>query len=535
MNSASKTIKLPLHGRIGVVGTGISSLFFTYFLNLKRPDLKITLLEKNKNERVGGWIYTKYTDNNVKIEKGPRTLRGRNLGTSLIMNSMMKMNPNVKNELVFVEPDSDANKKFLVDFKNQRELVQVPPANIGQFYKFFKSGISDGLFKSVLHDFFSKTKAKKEDESVYEFMVRRFGDDRLVNNMVSALFFGIYATDVKELSANYCLPKLVNLEKEHGSIIRGLLKNKSENDNNIALERFADYLNIDRDAFKNVYTELKGLPLLGFKKGMSTMPDIVKDYLMQKPNINIKYDYPVKKLNIEKSSQGSSTIKVNDDLVFDHINLSTIPEDLNVNHSQLTSYLKSLGKGTNVLLINIYHPTKNLIKPSLKAFGFLVPKSNHSKVLGVILDSVIETNFKPLYPSEAEKVNEDACSNDQYTKMTMMISCDGLNKSDINFDDYKENLIKPVLVNQLSVPEYEVKNFMNDDNTLIEFTFANNSIPKYASNIGFSADKSKDIRTVIEQDLLHNNNITVGGFKFASGPGMPDVVVQSFDAANRLQ
>lgn len=534
MNSTNKAIKLPLHGRIGVVGTGISSLFFTYFLNLKRPDLKITLLEKNKQHRVGGWIYTKYTDNNVKIEKGPRTLRGRNLGTSLIMNSLMKMNPKVKNELVFVEPDSDANKKFLVDFKNPKELVQVPPSNVSQFYKFLSSGISDGLFKSVAHDLFSKTKAKKEDESVYEFMARRFGDDRLVNNMVSALFFGIYATDVQALSANYCLPKLVNLEKKHGSIIRGLLKDKSTNDDDLAMKRFADYLDIDRAAFKNVYTELKGLPLIGFKKGMSTMPDLVKEYLLEKPNINIKYDYDVKKLNIENSGQERPKIVVNDDLVFDHLNLSSIPEDLNINHSQLTSYLNSLGKGTNVLLINIYHPTKNLIKPSLKAFGFLVPKSNHSRLLGVILDSVIETNFKKLYPNGTDS-KEVLRSNEEYTKMTMMVSCDGLNKRDINFDDYKENVVAPALANQLRVPEDEVKNFMNDANLLIEFTFANNSIPKYAPNIGFSEDKSKDIRTIIEQDLLLNNNISVGGFKFASGPGMPDVVVQSFDAASRLQ
>ncbi len=32
-------------------------------------------------------------------------------------------------------------------------------------------------------------------------------------------------------------------------------------------------------------------------------------------------------------------------------------------------------------------------------------------------------------------------------------------------------------------------------------------------------------RTVLKKDLLTNNNISVGGFKFADGPGMPDVVV----------
>ena len=44
----------------------------------------------------------------------------------------------------------------------------------------------------------------------------------------------------------------------------------------------------------------------------------------------------------------------------------------------------------------------------------------------------------------------------------------------------------------------------------------------------------KDIRTVLKKDLLTNNNISVGGFKFADGPGMPDVVVESLRAVQTL-
>ncbi|KAL6926159.1 hypothetical protein ACO0SA_004832 [Hanseniaspora valbyensis] len=540
MQSTKNLLKLPLNGSVGVVGSGISSLFFTYFLNLKRPDLKITLLEKNKHERVGGWIYTKYTNKKIKLEKGPRTLRGRNIGTSLIINSMIKMNPKVKDELVFVEGTSDANTKFLVDFKNPKELVEVPPTDMSLFFKFMKSGLSDGLIKSIFHDIFSSSKAKN-CESVYDFMVRRFGDDRLVNNVISAVFFGIYATDVKELSMNYCLPKLVDLEKKHGSIIRGAFKKDetSAKDEIRTLEKFAKTLNIEDEYIKKIYKDLKDLPLIGFKKGMSTMPNTVANYLLQKPNIDIKYGYNVQKLHINKSDKNNfelPTIKINDDLTFDHVHLSTIPQDLKINHNDLTSYLESLGKGTNVLLINIFHPTKNFIKDSLKSFGFLVPKSNNSKLLGVIFDSVIETNFKPLYPftNTETNVKKDFLANQDYTKMTMMVSCDGLNKSDISYEDYKETFVKKTLLNQLRIPESEVLEIMNDTNFLVEYTFANNSIPKYAPNIGFSSDKSKDIRTILEKDLLYNNNISVGGFKFASGPGMPDVVVQSFDAANRL-
>ncbi|XBW38559.1 hypothetical protein QEN19_004147 [Hanseniaspora menglaensis] len=525
-----KVVTLPQNGSVGVIGTGISSLFFAYFLNRKRPDLRITLLEKNKQERVGGWIYTKHITDKVILEKGPRTLRGKNIGTALIINSLLKMNPDIKNEIMFVDKASEANKKFLMDYKNPKTLVQMPPTDLKLFYRFMKSGLSDGILKSLIHDLFSNIKSHKE-ETIQEFMTRRFGNETLVNNVISALFFGIYATDVKELSIDYCLPSLSKLEKEHGGIIKGILKNKSINNDDQILEKFAEGLDIDLHFFNTVACQLKELPLIGFKKGMSTMPDTVKEYLLKQENVTIKYAYDVKKAIISRNDQDQDKkITINDELIFDHVNMSTIPQDLIINHSKLNSYLQRLGTGTNVLLINIYHPSKDLIKNSLKSFGFLVPKSNHSKVLGVIFDSVIETNFQNMYPP----ANISKVVNKDYTKMTMMVSCDGLEKNKIDFEHFKKNIIAPTLINQLEISSEDVNELFTNSKTIIEFTFANNSIPKYTPGIGFSVDKSKDIRSILEDDLLYTSNISVGGFKFASGPGMPDVVVQSFDAAKRL-
>ena len=47
--------KLPTNAKVGVVGGGISGLFFTYYLSKLRPDVKITLIDQNQ-ERLGGWI-----------------------------------------------------------------------------------------------------------------------------------------------------------------------------------------------------------------------------------------------------------------------------------------------------------------------------------------------------------------------------------------------------------------------------------------------------------------------------------------------
>ena len=40
---------------------------------------------------------------------------------------------------------------------------------------------------------------------------------------------GIFAGDIKKLSMKSCLPQVYNLEKESGSVVKGMLMTKSEN------------------------------------------------------------------------------------------------------------------------------------------------------------------------------------------------------------------------------------------------------------------------------------------------------------------
>lgn len=64
--------------------------------------------------------------------------------------------------------------------------------------------------------------ASGEDESLDAFLERRFGR-RLVDHFFAAVLTGVFAGDLKKLSAQSCLPALVTAEKEYGSVLRGLL------------------------------------------------------------------------------------------------------------------------------------------------------------------------------------------------------------------------------------------------------------------------------------------------------------------------
>jgi protoporphyrinogen/coproporphyrinogen III oxidase len=62
-----------------------------------------------------------------------------------------------------------------------------------------------------------------EDESVFDFVARRFGAEAAARAAAPALI-GIYAGEAAALSAAAAFPRLVALEREHGSVLRGMFR-----------------------------------------------------------------------------------------------------------------------------------------------------------------------------------------------------------------------------------------------------------------------------------------------------------------------
>ncbi len=63
------------------------------------------------------------------------------------------------------------------------------------------------------------------EESVAAFVRRHFGQG-LLDNIVEPLLAAVYGGDPRELSARAVLPRLVKLEEESGSLVRGLRRNR---------------------------------------------------------------------------------------------------------------------------------------------------------------------------------------------------------------------------------------------------------------------------------------------------------------------
>lgn len=187
-----------------IVGAGITAL--TTALHLVRGGLKVAIVEKTN--RVGGQIRS-YSNKNFVYESGPNT-------GVLNCEEIIELFKLVESEAT-LERARKESKKRLVLYKGKfREL---PSSLIG--------GVTTPLFSfkdklRVLGEPF-RAKGTNENESVGEFASRRLGKT-IVDYAVDPFVSGIYAGDPYKLITKYALPKLYNLESEHGSFIRGTIK-----------------------------------------------------------------------------------------------------------------------------------------------------------------------------------------------------------------------------------------------------------------------------------------------------------------------
>ncbi len=99
-------------------------------------------------------------------------------------------------------------------------LVVISPGQIGPF---LKSGLLTvgGLIRMGL-DLVMPAKRPTGDESLASFFRRRFGRQAF-ERMMEPLMAGIYAGDAEQMSLKATFPRFLELEQEHGSVIRGMM------------------------------------------------------------------------------------------------------------------------------------------------------------------------------------------------------------------------------------------------------------------------------------------------------------------------
>jgi protoporphyrinogen/coproporphyrinogen III oxidase len=102
-------------------------------------------------------------------------------------------------------------------------LVVITPGQLGPF---LRSGLLSwaGLARMAM-DFAVPAKRSQEDESLAAFFRRRVGRQAF-DRMLEPLMAGIYAGDAEQMSVRATFPRFVELEKQYGSVIRGMMASR---------------------------------------------------------------------------------------------------------------------------------------------------------------------------------------------------------------------------------------------------------------------------------------------------------------------
>jgi oxygen-dependent protoporphyrinogen oxidase len=208
--------------RLVVVGGGVAGLRAASVLAAGRPDAEVVLLERAR--RVGGLIETERTGPVEKggfvIEHGPDAMVTHRPGTLEKLRSL-----GLATELV---TGTDAPRRSYVAIG--RELRPLPEG----FVSMAPPGVIP-ILRSPLFSLAGKARMVLEplmprggggDESVESFVQRRFGKE-LLDRMVQPLLGGIHATPISRLSMQASLPRLLELERAHGSVALALARGRA--------------------------------------------------------------------------------------------------------------------------------------------------------------------------------------------------------------------------------------------------------------------------------------------------------------------
>lgn len=184
-------------GRTIVVGGGLSGLVRARALAAAGGD--VLLLERGAEP--GGAVRTVETDGFL-LELGPNTVRPT---ASLIA---LAGELGLSGEMVFADP----RLPRFVEIGGRLRKLPFPALSLA------------AMIRAAAEPFLPRRTGEGE-ESAYDFVARRFGTG-IARRALEPFVSGIYAGDARLLSAEAAFPKIVAAEREHGSVVRGLIASR---------------------------------------------------------------------------------------------------------------------------------------------------------------------------------------------------------------------------------------------------------------------------------------------------------------------
>jgi len=446
--------------KIAILGGGITGLSAAYRLSQEGHVVRVF----EKESSIGGSIKTEIAQGWL-IEKGPNSLQE----TPELKALIEELGLNSER----IEASTTAKKRFLV----KRSKLEAVPMGPGSFFKtsLFSASAKFRIFKELLF----KKKNRTGDVSLATFVRDHFGSE-ILDQAVQPLISGIYAGDPELLSVTHAFPKLLEFEKETGSLIRGMIRSGKKKEGKKTVAK-----------------------LISFKSGLYTLPHTLAAKL---PSGSIEVEASV--IRISRDTSWSLTYTqagLEKTENFDFI-ISALPA------SALSALnFTALDKKPLAVLSTIKHPAvsslflgfnRSAIKHPLDGFGALIPSKEKKNALGILFSSSL---FEGRAPKDC-------------AALTVMVG--GSLNSDL--------ALKPteVILDKV-MPELRELLQVSESPLFIRHTAWPKAIAQY--NLGYEA-----IRDAISSTEADYPGFFVGG-QLRDGISVPDCIQSGFKLAQKVQ
>src|SRR5688500_18790014 len=226
--------------RVVIVGGGISGLAAAHrLLELGLDKSQVTVLEFSS--RLGGTIHTEFRDGFL-LERGPDSFISEKPQAVALAKRLGL-------ESRLIETNEKCRRSFIVRNGRLRPVPEgfqlLAPSRL---WPFFTSDIFSLTGKArMVADLFLPRKSTNgtTDESLASFVRRRLGVEAL-DRMAQPMVGGIYTADPETLSLRATLPRFLEMEREHRSLILAMLRQGRAQKSGTSGARYSLFLSFDR-------------------------------------------------------------------------------------------------------------------------------------------------------------------------------------------------------------------------------------------------------------------------------------------------
>jgi oxygen-dependent protoporphyrinogen oxidase len=343
--------------RIAIIGGGISGLATAHrLIELSKAPLSITLFESSS--RLGGTIQTDHRDGFL-LERGPDSFISEKPEALQLAKRL-----GIEDQLI--QTNQQHRRSFVVGNGRLRPVPEgfqlLAPTRFWPFITTDIFSLAGKLRMSA--DLFLPRKELNgsDDETLASFVRRRLGREAL-ERMAQPMVGGIYTADPELLSLRATLPRFLDMEREHRSLIIGMWRKG------------------------RVVRKQKGVSgaryslFLSFADGMETLVQTLEKKIA--PHVDLRMNTSVK--NIRRTGE---TWLINDELEVDAVCLA-VPSYVAarlISNEKLAAQMDQI-KFASTATVNLGY-RRDQIKHALDGFGFVVPAIEKRAVIACTFANV---------------------------------------------------------------------------------------------------------------------------------------------------